>query len=156
MCIRDRYRPPGDRCGNHFGTNARKPLLHRENVGTQPEHFTGLSLRGAMATIRRKRRNRLATIAPQHRRIPRPPEYGPIGNCHPDYHCAGIPLSHRTGNDNQFPSTAEYFTTVSLGIRKRTMERNIRLCTEPRFQVSQLRRQFAITSISQFHRVQTQ
>ena len=31
------------------------------------------------------------------------------------------------------------------------MERNIRLCTEPRFQVSQLRRQFAITSISQFH-----
>ena len=97
-----------------------------------------------------------STIAPQHRLISRPPEYGPIGNCHPDYHCTGIPLSHRAGNDHQFPSTTEYFTIVSLGIRKRTMARNIRLCTESRFQVSQLRRQFAITAISLFHRVQTQ
>ena len=138
------------------GTTSVRPLERLYYIGKMLEHFTGISHRGAMATIRRKRRNRLATIAPQHRRISRPPEYGPIGNCHPDYHCAGIPLSHRAGNDHQFPSTAEHFTTVSLGIRKRTMERNIRLCTEPRFQVSQLRRQFAITSISQFHRVQTQ
>lgn len=141
------------------GTTSVRTLESLYYIGKMLEYDPNIlpdSLRGAMATIRRKRRNRLATIAPQHRRISRPPEYGPIGNCHPDYHCAGIPLSHRAGNDHQFPSTAEHFTTVSLGIRKRTMERNIRLCTEPRFQVSQLRRQFAITSISQFHRVQTQ
>lgn len=80
-------------------------------------------------------------------RLSRPSRYGSIAHQYTNYYCSGVRIQNSQSNGHQFSSATEHHAIIGLGICQRELAYNLRLCTQPRFPLPELRRFILINTL---------